>query len=135
MFAYYNTPHIEVRYQRRYLTLTNNHSETDTYIMVGARTCIYACNKRSIMTETNLKTHMCHIINGKFITGGCATKIILGLFATAPIPQQQVIGIYVGVYQSDTRQNKETPMDDQFTFPEYNMSLDTCAPYGDMYIN
>ena len=26
-------------------------------------------------------------------------------------------------------------MDDQFKFPEYNMSLDTCAPYVDMYID
>jgi len=103
--------------------------------MLGARTCIYAYNKRYIMAETNPKTHMCHIINDKFITGGCTTKIILGLFTTAPIPQYQVLCIYVGVYRSDTRQNNKTPMDDQFTFPEYNMSLDTCAPYGDMYID
>jgi len=78
---------------------------------------------------------MYHMINGKFISGGCATKIILGLLATAPIPQQQVLGIYVGVYQSDTRPHNETPMDDQFKFPEYKMSLDTCAPYGNMYID
>jgi len=78
---------------------------------------------------------MFQIINGKFITGRCATKIILGLFATAPISQRQVLGIYAGMYQSDTRQNNKTPVDDQFKFPEYNMSLDTRAPYGNMYIN
>ena len=103
--------------------------------MEGARTCIYACKKRYIMTETNPKTRMYQIINGKIIKGGCATKIILGLFATAPISQRQVLSIYAGVYRADTRQNNETPVDDQFTFPEYNMSLDTCAPYCDMYID
>jgi len=58
-----------------------------------------------------------------------------GIYDTAPIPQRQVLSIYAGVYQSDTRQNNETPMDDQFTFPAYNMSLNTCAPYDNMYIN
>ena len=85
--------------------------------------------------KTNPKTHMYHTINSKFTAGGCAVKIILGLFATTPIPQQQVLCIYVGVYRSDARPHNEIPMDNQFKFSEYNMSLDTCAPYGDMYID